>query len=147
MAGKGKKPSGVVQALLVKHNDPAFRVLAQVLQKVQFGQIGLVAHTHHLGKAHVGAVGRFQNSDSQRPGLGDKADGARQRLGGTKTGVQEILGMGVEQSHAVGTHKANAILPCNADQLRFHLFAVFPHFPKASGYDYHVADSLFATLN
>ena len=123
----------VLDVLDVAEDDRGVGVGAQVLQHVAFVDDGFVAKGHELGEPDVFAQRPVENGGAQRPGLGEKRDGAFLGVAGGERSV--VVVVGADEPQAVGADHGDLVLGAQLDQALLQGIAFLAHFLEARGDD------------
>jgi len=89
------------------------------LQHIRRGDIGTVADADEAGKPDIHALGIFQDTQPQRPALGNEGNVAVRRIGQGKGSIQFYMRVGIDQSHAIGADDTHAVTESQVHHFTF----------------------------
>ena len=129
------------------HQDHIHRLIVlPVCQDVVAGDIRLVADGDEHGDTEIQTGGVFENGDAQGSALGDKADIARQRDGGSKSAIKTNLGISADHAHAVRANHAHAMLAHDGENVLLAPEPFLADLAKTGGDHDQAADTGLGTL-
>ncbi len=101
-------PVGYV--LQVHGDDLCLLVLGQIIEQVDFVDVGLVAEADKLAEAHLPLFGVIENRGAQRAALRDKSEVSGLGHLATERGVHRDVRIGIDDSQTVRADQRNARL-------------------------------------
>jgi len=85
----------------------------QVIEQVEFVDVGLVADRNELGKTEIAVGGKIEDRRAQGAALRNEGDVAERGHAGGKTGIESHGRVGIDDAEAVGADKAHARFAAN----------------------------------
>ena len=145
-AGDPGELARVADRLEVEAHGGGVVVVDPVLHEVVAGDVDAVARGGEVGDAQAATVGRCEHGDPQRAALREQPQTAGTGQPGGQRGVEQDLGVGVDQPERVRADDAQPVLPGAAAQLLLALRSVGTALGEAGRGDEQVANTLARAL-
>ena len=124
------------QLFNIEHDHVRGHVLVQILEKVQFIHIGLVADRNEFRKPEIPGCGKIQHGRTERTTLGNKRNVARAGHACRKAGIQPHGSMRINDAQTIGAHHAHARFAAHGHQAILDRATLGPDLTKTGGHDH-----------